>query len=339
MSWRILRFDTDAASADAWSDALLEAGALSVELSDPHAGGAGEVALFDEPDAGDALAGVPWQVAPGAPPGSVVAVPGENLPWGAATGVPGEVAPPPLWPLSRVSALFAAEADAPAALAAAAVALGLPLPPAEQAEVAEQDWVRATQAQFGPIAIGAGLWIVPSWSTPPADAVHVLRLDPGLAFGTGSHPTTRLCLQWLTAELKRGESVLDYGCGSGILAIAAALLGAGRVEGTDIDAQAIRASAANAAANGVQARFASPDALPPGTYDVVVANILANPLVVLAPLLAARTRAGGRIVLSGILARQADEVTGAYTPWFNIAPSRTAEGWVLLSGIRRDASA
>jgi ribosomal protein L11 methyltransferase len=304
MSYQVLRFDSGAADADAWSDALLDAGALAVDLSDPHAGGDQETPVFDEPAA-------PSQIG----------------------------APLRLWPLARVSALFAADADAAAAMAAAAAGLGLALPVAERSAVAEQDWVRATQAQFAPSDVGDGLWIVPSWCPTPAGAAHVLRLDPGLAFGTGSHPTTRLCLQWLSRHVHGGERVLDYGCGSGVLAIAAALLGAGEVVGSDIDAQAIRASRDNAAANAVSARFELPHALPPGAFDVVVANILANPLIVLAPLLAARTRPGGRIALSGILAAQAGEVAAAYTPWFTLAPSQAAEGWVLLAGDRRDLTA
>jgi ribosomal protein L11 methyltransferase len=291
--YRSLRFDADAAHAEAWSDALLDAGALSVDLSDPHAGEQNEVALFGEP--------------------------------GSAPG---------LWPLSRVTALFAAEDDPQSILQAVASALGLPLPPAEFGEVPEQDWVRATQAQFAPIRIDDGFWIVPSWcETPQRDAL-ALRLDPGLAFGTGSHPTTRLCLMWLRAHVTHGGRVLDYGCGSGILAIAAALLGAARVDGTDIDPQALDASRANAITNGVDASFAPPDRLPAEPYDLVVANILANPLTLLAPALAQRTRPGGRIALSGILAGQTNDVAAAYRPWFTLAPWRAADGWVLLAGAR-----
>ena len=291
-----LRFDAAAARADAWSDALLDAGALAVDLSDPHAGGAAEVAVYAEPG----TAGM-------------------------------------LWPLSRVSALFAPGTDAEAALLGAAQALGESLPLAERYEVPDQDWVRATQAQFGPIDVGDGLWVVPSWCARPAQARIAVRLDPGLAFGTGSHPTTRLCLAWLAEHLRPGRTVLDYGCGSGILAIAAALLGAGDATGTDIDPQAIAASTANARANAVAARFVLPGDLPAGASDIVVANILANPLVLLAPLLAMRVREAGRIALSGILDAQAADVAAAYTPWFNIAPWRSVEGWVLLSGERRAA--
>ena len=293
--YRTLRFDACAADAAAWSDALLEAGALSVELSDPRAGAPDEVSVYAEPGSDASL-----------------------------------------WPLSRVSALFADDVDAHAALGAMAQALGLPLPAAEATLVAEQDWVRATQAQFAPIRIDDGLWIVPSWHEPPRPDAIVLRLDPGVAFGTGSHPTTALCLQWLRAVLRGGEHVLDYGCGSGILAIGAALLGAVEVVGIDIDPQAVAASRDNAVRNGVTARFALPDALPARRYGVVVANILANPLILLAPVLAAATAPAGRIALSGVLAAQADDVIAAYAPWFDIARWREAEGWVLLAGARRE---
>ena len=201
--------------------------------------------------------------------------------------------------------------------------------------VAEQDWVRETQRQFAPIAIGEGLWIVPSWCNAPDPGAINLKLDPGLAFGTGSHPTTRLCLAWMRERGVEGARILDYGCGSGILAIAAARLGAHEVRGVDIDPQAIRASDDNARANGVAAQFSLPDALAPGAFDTVVANILANPLVVLAPALAARVRDGGHIALSGILDAQQDAVIDAYARWFTLAPWRRDDGWVLLHGERR----
>ena len=162
-----------------------------------------------------------------------------------------------------------------------------------------------------------------------------MRLDPGLAFGTGSHPTTRLCLKWLDTQLKGGESVLDYGCGSGILTIAALKLGAGSAVGVDIDEQAIRASNDNAAQNNVQAHFYLPDGLPQGQFDVVVANILANPLRMLGEMLAARTKQGGRIVLSGLLAEQSEELGEIYSQWFDIEPAGTEEGWARLSGVKR----
>ena len=289
-----VRFDTDAASAERWSDALIAAGALSVDVSDPAAGTPDEAPLYGEPG----------------------------------------VAPQGLWRVSRIDALLPEGADAARVLSDAARAIGAPMPAHETREVPDQDWVRATQSQFGPIAIGEGFWIVPSWCEPPQRDAIVLELDPGLAFGTGSHPTTRLCLEWLLGSISGGESVLDYGCGSGILAIAAAKLGAGSVVGTDIDAQALAASAANARANGVAARFEAPDRLPAGGSDIVVANILANPLVVLAPALAARTKRGGCIALSGILETQAGEVADAYARWFTLDVWRRLDGWVLIAGVR-----
>ena len=199
----------------------------------------------------------------------------------------------------------------------------------------DQDWVRLTQSQFDPIQISERLWITPSWHKAPAGNAVNLQLDPGLAFGTGSHPTTRLCLKWLDTQLKGGESVLDYGCGSGILTIAALKLGAGSAVGVDIDEQAIRASNDNAAQNNVQAHFYLPDGLPQGQFDVVVANILANPLRMLGEMLAARTKQGGRIVLSGLLAEQSEELGEIYSQWFDIEPAETEEGWARLSGVKR----
>jgi ribosomal protein L11 methyltransferase len=209
------------------------------------------------------------------------------------------------------------------------------LPRYETRAIADEDWVRATQAQFAPVRITQRLWIVPSWCAAPDPAAINVTLDPGLAFGTGTHPTTRLCLEWLAGELPANASLLDYGCGSGILAIAASMLGAARVTGVDIDAQAVLAARANAAANGVDAVFALPDGLGAvGTFDVVVANILANPLRLLAPALAVRTRPGGHIVLSGILGDQAAEVAAAYAPWFIIDRWKDDDGWVALAGER-----
>jgi len=295
MTFIALRFDASAAAAEAWSDALLDAGALSVDVSDPLAGTADESPLYGEP--GEAVA--------------------------------------QRWNWSRVVALFAADADWRSALRQVAQALAQPVPPHETFPVADQDWVRQTQAQFGPIEIARGFWIVPSWSAVPEPGAISLRLDPGLAFGTGSHPTTRLCLEWLRETLAGGESVLDYGCGSGILAIAAGKLGAGRVVGVDVDPQAIRASDGNARQNDVAAVFVEPHALPAATHDVVVANILANPLILLAPALAQRVVADGRIALSGILDEQVDSVIAAYVRWFTLARWRRNEGWVLLAGKRR----
>lgn len=296
-SYIALRFDADAGAAEGWADALIDAGALSVDLADPHAGTSEEMPLYGE--SGSTAAGV--------------------------------------WPISRLTALFPDVASMQAAVKQLA-ANGLELPPHESIPVLEQDWVRAAQAQFAPIRIDDRLWIVPSWCEPVNVAAINLTLDPGLAFGTGSHPTTRLCLRWLSRELRVGESVLDYGCGSGILAIAACRLGARRVVGTDIDRNALVASRANARRNGVKGSFLSPDRLAineRAPFDVIVANILANPLILVAPALAARVREGGRLVLSGILDAQADAVVTAYEHWFNIGVCESDDGWTALAGTRR----
>jgi ribosomal protein L11 methyltransferase len=295
MPYIALQLDTD--DADAWSDALLAAGALSVEATDPFAGTPQEQAQFGEP---------------GEPEGRA-------------------------WRVSRLVALFDAEVDAVAALRETAGALGKRLPVHRTYAVEEQDWVRATQAQFEPIAIGDRLHIVPTWCEPPKRGV-IIRLDPGLAFGTGSHPTTRLCLEWLLEQRLAGESVLDYGCGSGVLAIAAAKLGATFVIGTDVDPQALNASRSNARANDADVAFVAPEALPARDFDIVVANILANPLILLASVIAARVRPGGRLALSGILDSQVDAVVIAYSRWFKLAPCRRADGWVLLCSDRSASS-
>jgi len=288
-----LRFDAPAATAEAWSDAMLAAGAASVDAADANAGTGDETPRYGEP------------------------------------GHEGT-----LWSVCRLTALFTADADVEASIRRAAASLGVEPPAFTLENLAEQDWVRRTQAQFGPLRIADGLWVIPSWCEPVDPQAINLELDPGLAFGTGSHPTTRLCLRWLAANLAPGQSVLDYGCGSGILAIAAAKLGAAAVAGTDVDPQAIEASRANAARNGVRARFVLPDALAPDPVDVIVANILANPLRLLAPVLAARVRHGGAIVLSGILEDQVAAVRGAYRRWFKLAAWGTDDGWVALTGRR-----
>jgi ribosomal protein L11 methyltransferase len=235
----------------------------------------------------------------------------------------------------RVVALAAATAD-PAALIAAAATIAAIAPPAfTVARIEDEDWVRRSQSQFDPIRVAERLWIVPSWHTPPNPAAIVVRLDPGLAFGTGSHVSTRLVLQYLERNIHPGERVLDYGCGSGILAIVAGKLGAGKIAATDIDPQALETTVANAADNGVVLNVAAPESLAPGTFDLVLANILAGPLIALEPLLAARTRPGGRIVLSGILESQAAEVAAAYAPDFDAAVLAIEEGWALVGGRRR----
>jgi len=237
-------------------------------------------------------------------------------------------------PRNRVHALLAQDADAAKLLGAAAVQAAIPAPAFSLRAVADQDWVRETQAQFAPICIESRLWIVPSWHQPPAQGT-VVRLDPGMAFGTGSHASTRLVLGWLARGLAKGASVLDYGCGSGILAIAAAKLGAARVDAVDVDPLALAATKDNARANGVELRALPPEQLLPGDYDVVVANILSQPLIVLEPLLAARTRRGGRIALAGILAAQSAEVVAAYAADFEVGVSAAEEGWDLVEGLRR----
>src|SRR5690606_11288802 len=197
--------------------------------------------------------------------------------------------------------------------------------------------VRLTQSQFDPIQVDERIWIVPSWHNVPPEAVQApvcIRLDPGLAFGTGSHPTTHLCLAWLGDHVQTGVSVLDYGCGSGILAIAASKLGASSVTGVDIDAQAVQSTLDNAEANQVDVQAVLPDALEPATFDLVVANILSNPLKVLAPMLCQRVAPGGRLALSGVLERQADEVAEAYAPWIRLSVWRARDGWVCLHGQR-----
>lgn len=242
-----------------------------------------------------------------------------------------------LWRSTAVSALFPGDADALAIASRACDEAGVMPGPIQLERVPEQDWVRLTQNQFDPIRVSPRLWVVPSWHAMPDPAAICLRLDPGLAFGTGSHPTTRLCLRWLDDHLHPGESALDYGCGSGILAIAAKLLGAGDVCGVDVDPQAVSASRDNAVRNQVRATFTMPDDLSERSFDLVIANILANPLRVLAPLICARCRPGGRIVLSGILGNQAQSVRDAYSPWVDFGPELAEESWICLWGRRRDS--
>lgn len=294
MRFLSLEFEVPGADAEAWSEALLAAGALSVDTSDASA---------ETPDA-TALDGEPGSTAAFA------------------------------WPITRLAALFAPNAHLVNALKLAAQVVGKPAPPHRQSTLEDQDWIRVTQSQFAPIRIADGFWVVPSWCSLPEPQGINLRLDPGLAFGTGSHPTTRLCLEWLHAHVAGGESVLDYGCGSGILAIAATKLGAARVVGTDVDRQALAASTDNATRNAAAASFVLPDALPAETFDIVIANILANPLIELASDVRAHARPGGRIALAGILETQAETVAAAYAGWFTIAPWRFADGWALLAGER-----
>jgi ribosomal protein L11 methyltransferase len=258
----------------------------------------------------------------------------------ALFGEPGLPAPREAWRRSRVVALFTDEAQAQAAatrLLAVGAHAGLHIEALRA--VADQDWVRLTQSQFDPVPITDDFWIVPSWHEVPPAARRVIRLDPGLAFGTGTHPTTRMCLRWIArhaaALASPWQRVLDYGCGSGVLAIAAALHGARRIDAVDIDAAAVQASTANAAANGVALRCGAPD-LAQGDYALVLANILATPLKVLAPLLCEHVAPGGHLVLAGILARQANELTRAYAPWLALSVADQDDGWILMCAQRGD---
>jgi ribosomal protein L11 methyltransferase len=297
-TWVNARIIADAQQAEALGDALMEAGALSVTVEDADAGTPAETPQYGEP--------------------------------GMETHS--------VWTRSVLSALFDAADPVHDIVAQCAAALGVNAETLSLEDVPETDWVRATQAQFDPIPIGGPLWIVPTWHTPPEPDAINLVLDPGLAFGTGSHPTTRMCLQWLVRERPVG-TVLDYGCGSGILAIAAAKLGTAEVVGVDIDPQAVRSAKDNAEANCVTAAFFdASDTLPTPydtrQYDVVLANILANPLRVLAPALAARLKPGASLVLAGLLAEQAEELIGIYSPWLEMRVGDTQEGWSLLVGTR-----
>jgi len=282
---------------DALADDLF---ALSTSVEDADAGSAAEEPVFDEP--------------------------------GVAAAA---------WRHARVSALFADETEATEA-AAALVASGGDegVRIVAIAAVADHDWVRLTQAQFGPSEVVPGFWIVPTWSDVPANARQVIRLDPGRAFGTGSHPTTRMCLRWIASHGSAAgvawPRALDYGAGSGVLAIAASRYGAARVDAVDIDPAAVEATEANARANGVTLRAGLPDSVG-GPYALVVANILAAPLKLLAPLLAALVDDGGALVLSGILARQADELIAAYAAVIELRVVDEEDGWILMTGSRRGA--
>ena len=294
--WISVALITDSMHAESLSDALMAAGAISASVEDALAGTDLETPQFGEP--------------------------------GSPTT--------PLWEESRVVALFEPCNDLLGRVAQAAVAAGIDdLPEIALEEVAEQDWVRLTQSQFEPICINARLWIVPSWHVAPDPSAINLVLDPGLAFGTGSHPTTFLCLDWLTHELTAGLRVLDYGCGSGILAIAAARLGAAEVVGVDIDDNALIAARDNATANGVNLSLKHSREPIEAQYDVVMANILTNPLCVLAPLLSSRVAPEGRLILSGVLDAQADEVIAAYASFLPLTVGARREGWVRLEGRTR----
>jgi ribosomal protein L11 methyltransferase len=283
--------------AEALSDALMEAGALSVNVEDAQEGTAAEKPIFGEP--------------------------------GASAG---------LWERCLLSAMFAKDCDVKTVIADACATLGMNVPPFTMSSLDDVDWVQKNRDQFQPIRISDHIWIVPTWHTAPEAYAINISLDPGAAFGTGSHPTTRLCLQWLEETLHNvhAPSVLDYGCGSGILAIAAMKLGASSAIGVDIDAQAVEAARFNAGQNNVAISFSTTDRTLDAICDITVANILANPLKVLAPLLASHTRPGGLLVLAGILDEQADDIIDIYRDWFDLSVWKRDEGWSCIAGKRRE---
>lgn len=299
MSWTEIVIELPRAQAEQVSDALIEAGALSVSVEDADLGTEAEQPLFGEP---------------GMEPSAHA------------------------WERSRIVALTEADTDHSALVnKARAQCADIDQLSFSLRSVAEQDWVRVTQAQFDPIPIGRNIWVVPSWHAAPVPDALVLELDPGLAFGTGSHPTTRLCMEWLEQHVEAGCCVLDYGCGSGILAILARKLGADSVDGVDIDPQAISAAHDNAKRNQCDdVRWFVPSdyalARASTRYDIVAANILSGPLKLMAPMLASRVAQGGAVVLSGILARQADELIASYAPYIALSVAAEREGWVALAG-------
>ena len=254
----------------------------------------------------------------------------------ALFGEPGMPAPAAGWERSTLKALFETEVVAERAATLVLAHHGDDGVHVQALQpLAEQDWVRLTQSQFAPVEITKSFWVVPSWHEVPAGATHVMRLDPGLAFGTGTHPTTRMCLRWLATNPAASElaRVLDYGCGSGILAIGAALMGAQTIDAVDIDAAAVAATRDNAARNGVTLAPGPPDRAQ-GAYSLVLANILATPLKLLAPLLAGHVAPGGRLVMAGILERQAEELTAAYAPWLDVRVADREDGWILMTAQR-----
>lgn len=301
MSWTEIVIEVARHQAESLSDALMEAGALSVSVEDADEGTDAEKPLFGEP------------------------------------GIEIEES---AWERSRVVALTEADADLDALVQTACEAIDIhPTLAFTSRRVEEQDWVRLTQSQFDPIHIGKNIWVVPSWHTIPDPNALVLELDPGLAFGTGSHPTTRLCMEWLEDHVKPNQSVLDYGCGSGILALVAKKLAANPVVGVDIDPQALEAAHFNSDNNHCDVEYYVPDQFAEKfaeheTFNVVVANILASPLKLLAPMLTGRVAAQGHLILSGVLERQAEEVIAAYAPYIQLHVHASHEGWVALAGQR-----
>jgi ribosomal protein L11 methyltransferase len=294
VAWQRVAVVVDGSAAAAFADALEAEGALATEISDADAGTPEELAIFGEPGA--------------------------------------DAAP---WPRARVTALFPVDAELDGALERAlAETGGEGFSAASVDRLEDADWVAITQRQFDPIRAGSRLWIVPTWHTPPEPGAVNVVLDPGAAFGTGSHPTTRLCLAWLERHVRPGDAILDYGCGSGILGIAALMLGAARATGVDVDPLALEAARYNSRRNQVQLETRDASSELPSGADITVANILANPLRMLAPLLATHTRMGGLVALSGILEEQAQAVIDAYATWMSLAVAESEAGWVLLAGRR-----
>jgi ribosomal protein L11 methyltransferase len=295
MSWISLIIQAQDHTADIISDTLMELGALSAIIEDANADTIDEQAIFGEP------------------------------------GDP----PPGVWQKNLVSAMFDEGVDIPKVIADLQMQTQFTDLQYTTNAIEEQDWVRATQSQFNPIQINEKLWIVPTWhNVVHSEAINIV-LDPGLAFGTGSHPTTHLCLDWLTNNVKHHQTVLDYGCGSGILAIAAKKLHAAEVVGTDIDDQAIIASRFNAEQNAVDIHFEHAELYEIKQFDIVVANILSSALSVLAPVLASACKQNGKIALSGILYEQTEQLTQIYSQWFEMAAPVKMESWVLLTGIKK----
>lgn len=303
MAWLEIVIEVPRESAERLSDALMDAGALSVSVEDADEGTEAENPLFGEPGM----------------------EPTENA-----------------WDRSRVVALIAPDCDHALMITEAAALIALDHVPSYQVRtVEEQDWVRLTQSQFEPIHIGKNIWVVPSWHDAPDANALVLELDPGLAFGTGSHPTTRLCMEWLEEHAPVGKTVLDYGCGSGILALVAKKLNASSVVGVDIDPQAIESANFNAERNHCEVEYSLPEEFGENypqqhQFEVVVANILSSPLKLMAPMLSGRVKASGNLVLSGVLARQADEVIAAYAPYISLSVWAEREGWVALAGTAKE---